>query len=718
MKTLHAIDTETHLKQPGLAAPPIVCFSHASAEHPHGRVLTPDDGMELLRELLASDNAVIGGANIVYDLGNAAARDPSMVPLIFKALSADARILDTAILEKLHDNAVSEMEDGRESYSLAALEMKHFGRDRSAEKEDGWRMRYAELDGVPLSEWPPDAIDYPRRDAAGTLQLLQLQIAEDRENLQCITQEVRAAWLLQLASIWGIRTDGAMVSEVVAGIIRHHEASRERFFREGIVRVRPCNKKKGEYERADPLITPEWCTLRLAEIPPDAPWAAARHRDLKKVLNSLAEGRTVRFATDTKLLKTLVSAAYMGEPPRTDGDDVSTSRDTLYESGNEVLEEYADAGANEKLLSAFVNVLEQGTQVPVNAGFDSTKATQRTSYYKPNMQQMPRGGRVRECFVARPGKVFVSCDYSALEMATLAQVCYTMGFGSEMRDAINAGQDLHVKLAARFIGLSYEEGLALYKAGDKSFKDLRKSAKPINFGKGGLMGAPKMCITARKDGVIFCEGAGVTERGQCYTNERVTEYKRRSIPPTCAKCLQIADDLGELWYSEFTGMRAYHKATVAASREAQDYGIPMVSFGTGMKRLNTQANSCSNHYFQNLAAQGAKHAAWLLCNAQYNNPSSVLYNRSRLVIFIHDETLCEVDEEYLHECGAEQARLGILGMKEFVPDVEIKMEPAACRRWFKGAETVFTKEGKLRPWWPDDWAWKPDREQMERDLNS
>jgi len=326
---------------------------------------------------------------------------------------------------------------------------------------------------------------------------------------------------------------------------------------------------------------------------------------------------------------------------------------------------------------------------------------------------MPRKGTIRPCFVPRPGWVYVSCDYAALELATLAQCCLNLGLPSAMANAINEGQDLHSRLAGRFVGISYEDAMARKASKDPEFQGLRQSAKPANFGLPGLMGPPRLVLTARKDGVYFCEGAGSTPKGQCSTNVKAYRYKGRAIPPTCSVCLELATEYRELWYSEWPEMRDYHRITVEAAEECER-GEAFESFGTGMLRMETSPNAVANHLFQNLAAQGAKHAAWLLAKECYL-PGSVMYNNSRLVVFVHDETICEVREEVLTECAFRQAELMVQGMREYVPDVLIQVEPAAMRRWFKGAEKVLGGDGRLRPWWPKEWTWGADQGQMALD---
>ncbi len=332
--------------------------------------------------------------------------------------------------------------------------------------------------------------------------------------------------------------------------------------------------------------------------------------------------------------------------------------------------------------------------------------------------------------VADPWQVwcYLSCDYAALELCTLAQCIINLGFESEMGKAINAGQDLHTRLGSSIGGWSYEEGMAKKKAKDPQMLALRQTSKPVNFGCPGLMGPPKMVFTARKDGVYFCEladgWAGEKGRG-CAQHPRVVTYGSKghayAIAPTCERCLALAKEYKEAWYATWPEMREYHKITIAAAKECER-GIPVDSFGTGLLRMETSANAVSNHFFQNLAAQGAKHAAWLVAKEAYTDTRSVLYNNARMTVFVHDEWMGEVREPVAHECGYRIAEIMKQGMREFCPDVEIEIQPALCRRWFKGAEAVKDRQGRLRPWWPPDskqkWDWGPDQALMQADLSA
>jgi DNA polymerase I-like protein with 3'-5' exonuclease and polymerase domains len=67
---------------------------------------------------------------------------------------------------------------------------------------------------------------------------------------------------------------------------------------------------------------------------------------------------------------------------------------------------------------------------------------------------------VRECFVPRRGYVFAQADYGILELRALAQVLLAMFGKSAMAEALQAGRELHLEMAARLLSIPYEEAVA------------------------------------------------------------------------------------------------------------------------------------------------------------------------------------------------------------------------------------------------------------------
>ncbi len=128
-----------------------------------------------------------------------------------------------------------------------------------------------------------------------------------------------------------------------------------------------------------------------------------------------------------------------------------------------------------KLKSTYVDTLPQ--QVDKSSRLHTTFAltvaqTGRLSSNDPNLQNIPVrteiGKRIRTAFVARPGHVFVSADYSQFELRLAAALSGDAG----MLEAFNSDQDIHQLTAALVLGIEPE----------KVTKEMRYNAKAVNFG--------------------------------------------------------------------------------------------------------------------------------------------------------------------------------------------------------------------------------------------
>src|SRR5690606_39209332 len=98
--------------------------------------------------------------------------------------------------------------------------------------------------------------------------------------------------------------------------------------------------------------------------------------------------------------------------------------------------------------------------------------TGRLSSNEPNLQNIPvrteLGKKIRTGFVARPGHVFISADYSQFELRLAAALSGDEG----MIEAFNDDQDIHVLTAAAVMNVKPEEVT----------KEMRYRAKAVNFG--------------------------------------------------------------------------------------------------------------------------------------------------------------------------------------------------------------------------------------------
>jgi DNA polymerase I len=98
--------------------------------------------------------------------------------------------------------------------------------------------------------------------------------------------------------------------------------------------------------------------------------------------------------------------------------------------------------------------------------------TGRLSSNDPNLQNIPvrtaEGRRIREAFIAPPGHVLVSADYSQIELRIMAHLSEDEG----LLAAFAQGQDVHRATASEVFGVSVEQVSA----------EQRRYAKVINFG--------------------------------------------------------------------------------------------------------------------------------------------------------------------------------------------------------------------------------------------
>jgi len=128
-----------------------------------------------------------------------------------------------------------------------------------------------------------------------------------------------------------------------------------------------------------------------------------------------------------------------------------------------------------KLKSTYVDTLSDMAdgEGRVHTNFVQTgTATGRLSSREPNLQNIPvrdeEGRRIREAFIAKPGSLLISADYSQIELVVLAHL-------SEDKNLISAfmeNKDVHARTASLIFGMDESE----------IKNEQRRMAKVINFG--------------------------------------------------------------------------------------------------------------------------------------------------------------------------------------------------------------------------------------------
>jgi DNA polymerase I-like protein with 3'-5' exonuclease and polymerase domains len=103
--------------------------------------------------------------------------------------------------------------------------------------------------------------------------------------------------------------------------------------------------------------------------------------------------------------------------------------------------------------------------------------TGRLSSREPNLQNVPRDGRVKDLFVPRAGLRLFEADYAQLEM----RVAGYYSQDPKLLDIFKTGRDIHTGVLADLWEEDYEELAETLAAGDPSWKERRAAVKQVNF---------------------------------------------------------------------------------------------------------------------------------------------------------------------------------------------------------------------------------------------
>ncbi len=129
-----------------------------------------------------------------------------------------------------------------------------------------------------------------------------------------------------------------------------------------------------------------------------------------------------------------------------------------------------------KLLSTYIDALPlliNKKTGKIHTSFNQTvTATGRLSSSNPNLQNIPirdeQGKEIRKAFIAEEGCVFLSADYSQIELRIMAHLSQDQN----MIDAFLSNQDIHAATAAKIYKVPIEQVSS----------DMRRKAKTANFG--------------------------------------------------------------------------------------------------------------------------------------------------------------------------------------------------------------------------------------------
>jgi DNA polymerase-1 len=234
-------------------------------------------------------------------------------------------------------------------------------------------------------------------------------------------------------------------------------------------------------------------------------------------------------------------------------------------------------------------------------------ATGRLSSSDPNLQNIPIrteiGRQIRSAFIADPGHVLISADYSQIELRVLAHLS-----GDEtLSEAFTRGDDIHDQTAAKVFGP--DSTLDPY--------ELRRRAKIINYAL--LYG--KTAFTLAKD-------IGVSQ--------------------------QAAQQFIDAYFAGFPRVRAFIDKTLT---DAQASGVVKTMFGRRrpvpeLTSRNFQIRAGAERIAVNMPIQGT--AADILKRAMIDvhGALAAAHPRARMILTVHDELLFESPQNEADDVAA------------------------------------------------------------------
>jgi len=380
------------------------------------------------------------------------------------------------------------------------------------------------------------------------------------------------------------------------------------------------------YQQLEHPLIPVLMAIERAGVRIDGPALASQSQNIDEELNRLARrvyelsGEEFNINSPKKLGEILFDKLSLKTETLR-----RTSKTKAHSTAFEVLEELALAHemprlvlewrALMKLKGTYIDALPQlvnPTTGRVHTCFNqAVAATGRLSSSDPDLQNIPirteLGREIRRAFVADPGHVLISVDYSHIELRVLAH----MSGDEALIDAFTRNEDIHDRTALKVFGPNSE----------LDPHELRRRAKIINYAL--LYG--KQAFTLAKD-------IGVSR--------------------------QEAQDFIDAYFAGFPSVRAFIESILQSAR---DTGVVKTMFGRrrlvpDINNKNGQVRGAAERVAVNLPIQGT--AADILKRAMIDVHLALPKlsgGRARMILTVHDELLFEAPRE-MAEAVAEGMR--------------------------------------------------------------
>lgn len=651
----------------------LVCLTYTDGDHPT-RLVARDEAIRLFYAWLHDPNVRLSGHNVAFDL-LACARavyeemGEDVTGGMFEAVKA-GRISDTQVRAALLYIAGGGIPAAGLGLAACCKDLKIANIDEEKKVAWSWRRRYAELDGVPASEYPRAAADYAISDTTYTRQLWdkQLELAEEADLLAADGFFVQNERFQVAGALWC-----AMVG--ARGIRVDYDWA-----------CRMADEYNGREEEAARAMS------------------ATVDEDGNPCTPLLREDGTMDTAAKRALFLAAFESVNM-DPILTPGGEVSCAQESLdllveNDATTPMFQQLALYNQAQKFKSAYLApILEAGALgLPLHHSLNSMVDSGRTSARGPNVQNFPArakakekgraitGDMIRGCFVPREGFVFVAADYTAIELGGLAQVIRNLsGEVDELGQAINADLDVHIVMGARMLGVEYAVAKEAYDWGE-AWKTAGcpepgpQASAPERAHHAALVKFYKEVKLARQFAKVLNYGAP----GGCSANTLRVQGKQQGVIMTAHE----ADTAMRGWHKSWPAMKSVYFAHINRCEDVrtgmyvcEQHGPDRATTGW-RRRVTDRYTSACNTFFQGIVADGAKAAGWRIAKACADRRSPLW--GSAISLFVHDEFVLETPADMAADASAELVRLMVAGMQQFIPDILVKAEPTIYReRWSK-----------------------------------
>jgi DNA polymerase I len=232
-------------------------------------------------------------------------------------------------------------------------------------------------------------------------------------------------------------------------------------------------------------------------------------------------------------------------------------------------------------------------------------ATGRLSSIDPNLQNIPirteLGRKIRAAFVAPPGHVLMSADYSQIELRVLAD----LSKDPTLIDAFTKGEDIHTRTARELF----------MEPGDTSepTKEMRRRAKAVNFG------------------VVYGQGENALARSLGITKDEAAGFIAR-------------------YFERYSHVRAYMDEQIEVARRG--VGVRTLlgrrRFLADILSANRALRMQAERIARNTPIQGTAADILKLAMVALKEP---VVPGARMLLTVHDELVFEVPEDRVEEAA-------------------------------------------------------------------